>query len=82
MAAFAYTPVWLAALVVLVPRLGYVQFAALAYEVFLLQGGLATVLGVPSRVRAVFFAACAVAGAIGLAVAFGEFTAILAGGGG
>ena len=78
--AFAYTPVWLATVTVLFPPLGFLQLAALGYEVFLLHAGLTTVLGVP-RARAGGLAACAVVGTILIAVAFGELSAAVAGSG-
>ncbi len=75
-AAFAYTPVWLAAVVVLVPRVGFVELLALAYEIFLLHVGLATVLGVP-RGKAGGLAALAMVGAILIAVGFAELSALV-----
>jgi len=75
-AAFAYTPVWLAAVLVLAPRFGLLEFAAVAYEVFLLHAGLAEVMGVP-RGKAGGLAACAVIGTILIAVGFGELSAFL-----
>ncbi|MBD5632859.1 MAG: YIP1 family protein [Candidatus Eremiobacteraeota bacterium] len=76
-AAFAYTPVWLAGVVVLAPMLGFLQLLALAYEVFLLHAGLVEVMGIP-RGRAGGLAACAVLGTVLLAVAFGELSAAVA----
>ncbi len=74
-ATFAYTPVWLAGIFVLVPAFGFVQLLALAYEIYLLHAGLATVLGV-SRAKAGGLAACAVVGAILVAVGFGALSAV------
>ncbi len=79
-AAFAYTPVWLAAVVVLVPRVGFLELLALAYEIFLLHAGLATVLGVP-RGKAGGLAAIAMVGAILIAVGFAELSAFVLRGG-
>ncbi len=79
-AAFASTPAWLAALLVLVPALGFVQILGLAYEIFLLQAGLAIVTGI-SRRKAGALAAAALGGTILIAFAFGELSAKIAGGG-
>ncbi len=73
-ATFAYTPVWLAGVFVLLPAFGFVQLLALAYEIYLLHAGLATVMGV-GRAKAGGLAACAVVGAILLAVGFGALSA-------
>jgi hypothetical protein len=84
--AFAYTPVWIAAITVLVPRIGNLQVGglqllALAYEIVLLHAGLAAVMGVSPK-KAGALAVCAVAGTVLIAVAFGELFAAVAHDGG
>jgi hypothetical protein len=79
-AAFAYTPVWIAGVVVLAPAFGFLELLALAYEIFLLHAGLSVVLEV-SRGKAGGLAACAVLGTILIAVGFGVVSALIAGGG-
>jgi hypothetical protein len=79
--AFAYTPVWLAAVTVLVPWVGVIQLLAVAYEIVLLHAGIAVVMGV-SRKRAGALAVCAVAGTVLIAVVFGELFAVVAHDGG
>jgi hypothetical protein len=66
--------------VVLVPRVGFLELLALAYEIFLLHAGLATVLGVP-RGKAGGLAAIAMVGAILIAVGFAELSAFVLRGG-
>lgn len=79
--AFAYTPVWLAGVTVLVPKVGVIQLLALAYEIVLLHAGLSAVMGV-SRKKAGGLAICAVAGTVLIAFVFGELFAIVAHDGG
>ena len=79
-AAFAHTPVWLAAVVVLVPAVGLIELFALAYEIFLLHAGLSVVMEIP-RGKAGALAACAVVGAVAIAVGFGVLSALVVGGG-
>ena len=79
-ATFASTPTWLAAAFVLLPAFGFVELLAVGDEVFLLYAGLAALLGLP-RGRALLLAACALTGAVAIAVGAGEAFARVAGSG-
>lgn len=75
-AAFAYTPVWLASLAVLVPALGFLELAALAYVIFLLRAGIVALMGIAPG-RAAALALCAVVGTVAIAVGFGQLSWLL-----
>ncbi len=76
-AAFASTPVWLAAVLVLVPSLAFVQLLAVADEIYLLYVGLSIVMGVPRR-KAIPLAAFAVAGTVAIGFGVGAMLARVA----
>jgi hypothetical protein len=76
-AAFASTPVWLAAVLVLVPKLAIVQLLAVADEIYLLYTGLSIVMGVPRR-KAIPLAAFAVAGTVAIGFGVGAMLARVA----
>jgi hypothetical protein len=76
-AAFASTPVWLAATLVLVPHLAFVQLLAVADEIYLLYAGLWIVMGVPRR-KAIPLAGFAVAGTVAIGFGVGALLARIA----
>jgi hypothetical protein len=69
--------VWLAAVLVLVPRLAFVQLLAVADEIYLLYVGLSIVMGVPRR-KAIPLAAFAVAGTVAIGFGVGAMLARVA----
>jgi len=71
-AAYAFTPAWLAGVLQLVPALAVAQLLALAYALYLLARGVHAVLGIPVRSAVV----CAVA-AVGCAIAAGFALGVL-----
>lgn len=77
-AAYAYTPLWLAGVLVLVPRIAALQLVAAGDALALLVLGLIASIGAPPR-RALVFAAVVVTAAFGCGYLIGVAGALVRG---
>ena len=75
-ATYAFTPIWIAGALLLAPQIASAQLFFALYAIILLALGLAIVGGI-GTVRASFFAALAIACAVGSGFAFGALGAIV-----
>lgn len=79
-AAYAYTPVWVASIVTILPMLGILVLLAAIYAIYLLYLGLAAVMRAPAEKAAGYTAVVVIAGIV-LSVVIGVIGGLMVGAG-